>query len=211
MLPNLPDEAEVIFYDDASPDNSYQIIQHFQDTYSGSHIRLIRGQHNVGITQVRHLLLAASSADYIWFVDSDDLVATDAPARLLKILNRFTPDVVLFDYDVFYDDSGTLKSQESLSIAPSNTLLRNSGNLLYRIAILDGRHYFWNKVFRRALIHALPDLMIPAYEDITYTPMLLNQCETFYYLPVSLVHYRIWGQSIVQKMGLGQAYGIQAT
>ncbi|WP_239424167.1 glycosyltransferase family 2 protein [Snodgrassella communis] len=210
LLPDLPALTEVIFYDDYSPDNSLAVIRQYQQSYPNMNIRVLCGQKNLGITQVRQCLLQASHAEYVWFIDSDDRIERQAVDQIQAILNQYHPDVVLFDYDVFLDDCGKVKYHEHLSIAPANTLLHQRSGELYRFAIMDGKHYFWNKVFRRILVTDVSHFTIPAYEDIANTPTVLNQCQTYFYYPQTLVHYRIWPDSIVQKMSLKQAYGIEA-
>jgi glycosyltransferase involved in cell wall biosynthesis len=210
LLPKLPLNTEVIFYDDASPDNSIAIIEEFLLSYPCVQIRILRGNENIGLTRAREQLLRASNANYIWFVDSDDKVDSTVLAEILLILSQNQPDVLVFDYDVFYDGSNELKHHETLSFYPKNTLVHTSGKEIYRTAILDGRHYFWNKIFRRELIIGIVSYDIPAYEDIAYTPVLLSKCQSFYYLAQVVVHYRIRKDSIAQKLSLKQAYGLNA-
>ncbi|PIT62773.1 glycosyltransferase family 2 protein [Snodgrassella alvi] len=210
LLPKLPLNTEIIFYDDASPDNSIAIIEEFLLSYPCVQIRILRGSENIGLTRAREQLLRASNANYIWFVDSDDKVDSAVLAEILLILSQNQPDVLVFDYNVFYDGSNELKHHETLSFYPKNTLVHTSGKEIYRTAILDGRHYFWNKIFRRELIIGIVSYDIPAYEDIAYTPVLLSKCQSFYYLAQVVVHYRIRKGSIAQKLGLQQVYGLKA-
>nr|WP_255516777.1 MULTISPECIES: glycosyltransferase family 2 protein [unclassified Snodgrassella] len=210
LFSDLKALTEVIFYDDCSPDNSLSVIRKYQQSYPHVNIRILCGKKNLGITQVRQCLLQASHAEYVWFIDSDDLIEPQAVRQIRNILSEYHPDVVLFDYDVFFDGSGKVKYHEHLSVTPANTLLHQNNGELYRLAIMDGKHYFWNKVFRRTLVTDSCDFTIPAYEDIANTPIILNQCQTYFYYPQTLVHYRIWPDSIVQKMSLKQVYGIRA-
>lgn len=210
LLPNLPVNVEVIFYDDCSQDDSLAIIRKYQQIYPDAFIRVLCGQENKGITQVRQCLLHSTQAEYIWFIDSDDKVESLAVQQIMGILKQYRPDVLLFDYDVFFDNTGKLKSKEHLSIAPANTLLHQKNGNLFHLAIMDGKHYFWNKVFRRQLATKVCRFTIPAYEDIANTPSLLHECQTYFYYPQVLVHYRIWPNSIVQKMSPKQVYGIEA-
>lgn len=210
LLSELPLNAEIIFYDDASPDNSIAIVEEFMLLYPRVQIRILRGDENIGLTKAREQLLLASNANYVWFVDSDDKVNSAVLAEVLLILSRDQPDVLVFDYDVFLDGSNQLKHHETLSFNPKNNLVHTSGKEIYRTAILDGRHYFWNKIFRRELIIGIVSYDIPAYEDIAYTPILLSKCQSFYYLAQVVVHYRIRKDSIAQKLSLQQVYGLNA-
>ncbi|MDF7676939.1 glycosyltransferase family 2 protein [Neisseriaceae bacterium ESL0693] len=209
LLPQLTSEVEVIFYDDASPDESVTIIEKARQQWPQHALRLLRGARNIGLTRARAQLLAASQAEYVWYIDSDDRIEPTALSQIMSVLKQSEPDVVLFDYDVFYDGSGQIKQREHLNIAPTNSLAVNTGRL-YQMAVLDGKHYFWNKVFRRCVIAHIVAFDIPAYEDIAYTPILLNQCKNYYYLTKTLLHYRIRPDSIAQKMDIQQIYGLQA-
>lgn len=209
LLPQVTAEAELIFYDDASPDESVAIIQQAQMQWPQVAMRIVHGEHNIGLTGARRQLLSASQADYVWFIDSDDRIDSTAVGQILAVLNQYEPDVLLFDYDVFFDGSNQLKRCESLKMMPVNKLAANEGHL-YRMAILDGKHYFWNKVFCRQRIMDVVSFEIPAFEDMAYTPILLNQCQSYYYLSQTLLHYRIRQDSIAQKMSVQQIYGVQA-
>jgi glycosyltransferase involved in cell wall biosynthesis len=210
LLTDLPADMELVFYDDASTDDSLVLIQTFQKKHPCVPIRILQGSKNVGLTIVRSKLIDSTNAEYIWFVDADDKVESSLFDRILLILKCDKPDVLLFNYDVFYDKTEQIKYQEKLSFCPQNSLVHTSGKQIYRTAILDGKHYFWNKIFRRELIVDVVDYKIPAYEDIAYTPILLSQCRSFYYFAETVVHYRIRDDSIAQKMGVKQAYGIRA-
>lgn len=210
LLIDLPEDIEFIFYDDASTDDSLLQIQQFKKDYSYIPVRIIHGLANIGLTFARNKLLKAANSDYIWFIDADDIVESDYFKNILFILKDNKPDVLLFSYDVFYDKSLKIKSKEILSYCPKNTLVHCSSKQIYQTAIFDGKHYFWNKIFRRELIKDAVEYKIPAFEDIAYTPILLNHCKSFYYLNKTIIHYRIRSNSIAQKMDIRQAYGIYA-
>lgn len=210
LLPTLSSNTEIIFYDDASPDNSIAIIEEYLRIYNNAQLQILRGSENVGLTKARDYLLQASKAEYVWFIDSDDWVEGVALQKIISILSQNKPDVLMFDYDAFFDDSNKIKHSETLSFYPQNTLVRTSGKKIYRTAVRDGKHYFWNKIFRRNLIDKVVSYTIPAFEDIAYTPILLSKCQSFYYFAQVVVHYRIRKDSIAQKMSSMQLFGIKA-
>lgn len=210
LLPYVTEDMEIIFYDDASTDDSISIINKFSKIHPNASIKLIIGSENVGLTLARKNLLKSSCSKYIWFVDADDKLESSLFEQIKLILLEKNPDVMLFNYDVFYDKINKIKSIETLSFFPRNCLVKSSSDYIYCISILDGKHYFWNKIFKRELVYEVIDFHIPAFEDIAYTPILLNQCKNFYYLTETVVHYRIRSNSIVQKMSSNHAYGIKA-
>lgn len=62
---------EILVVDDASSDNTAQIIESLSS--QDSRIRLLRHQQNLGISSARNTAIGASRGDYIAFLDADDL------------------------------------------------------------------------------------------------------------------------------------------
>ena len=61
-------------------------------------IRLLRHAQNSGLSAARNTMLDAARGDYIWFLDSDDLLLPGSVRELQACLERFqTPDLVLCD------------------------------------------------------------------------------------------------------------------
>lgn len=210
LFSKLTLDVEVIFYDDASLDNSVSLIEKCLLNYPEVQVQIIHGRKNIGLTLVREHLLKATKADYVWFIDSDDRVESNYLEEIFLILRKKQPDIMVFDYDVFWDESQQIKHRETLSFYPKNTLVETSTKQIYRTAILDGRHYFWNKIFKRKLIENVVCFNIPAFEDIAYVPILMSKCKSFYYFPQAVIHYRIRKNSIAQKISLQQGYAIEA-
>ena len=202
-------EVELVFVNDASTDDALTKLQLWQQRHPALQIHIINLLQNEGIPAVRRKLWQASRGEYIWYVDSDDVVRSDALAEIMARLRANQPDVLLFDYAVFTDGESGKPKEEHLGL-PANKLLPNQRHLLYRQAVLDGKHYFWNKVFKRCVLANRIDFTIPASEDIAYSPIWLFYCRHFFYLPESLLSYRIHPTSVTQKMSVKQVYGLQA-
>lgn len=85
---------EVIFYDDASIDHTYELL-----TRSG--YLVIKGAVNMGAGYSRNQLAQAAKGDYIHFHDIDDLLAPDYLLKTAKIAEDTGVDVVLCNVDWF--------------------------------------------------------------------------------------------------------------
>lgn len=68
------DDYEVVVYDDASTDDS---VRRIKRKY-GQKVKVIQGKKNVGLGAGRNQLIKFASGDYIFFLDSDDLMAPGA-------------------------------------------------------------------------------------------------------------------------------------
>lgn|SRR3990167_988594 len=61
-------DFEVLVCDDASTDNTWQIVESFSD----KRIRFVRYQKNIGVISVRNIAIVDSRGDYIALLDDDD-------------------------------------------------------------------------------------------------------------------------------------------
>lgn len=83
---------EVIFIDDGTPDNSVEIIREYQKTYTN--IYLIQ-QQNAGQSVARNNAIKIASGEYVFFLDSDDLLPLDALSPLYKLAKETNSDVIV--------------------------------------------------------------------------------------------------------------------
>ena len=79
-------DVEIIVVNDGTKDDSMSIVNTFMQ--SNAIIRIIN-QKNQGLSQARNNGLKASSAEYVWFVDSDDYLKANAISyfRSISTLN----------------------------------------------------------------------------------------------------------------------------
>ena len=66
---------EVIVVDDGSTDDSYIICKEYENTFSN--FRLLT-QKNAGVSAARNKGLEISKGKWVWFVDGDDKISSEA-------------------------------------------------------------------------------------------------------------------------------------
>ncbi|MCX7140576.1 MAG: glycosyltransferase family 2 protein [Proteobacteria bacterium] len=81
-------DLEILVYDDAS---SYSAQNYLPENIP---VRVIRGEHNLGPSCGRNILLRESRAQYIHFHDSDDLFLPEWQAEVRRVLDQHQPDAV---------------------------------------------------------------------------------------------------------------------
>jgi len=91
--------CEVIVIDDASTDDSVEILKGF-----GNSIRLIRAPKNIGANAARNLGASFAAGDYLVFLDGDDLLAPWALSTY-KILVTATKPPILLSRLLYFEGS----------------------------------------------------------------------------------------------------------
>lgn len=95
---------ELIIVNDGTKDKSLEKIQDLVDKYDN--ITLVN-QENQGLSVARNNGMALAKGDYVWFVDSDDWISSDALKVLLPYLDGKN-DIVSFAYTKVTEDEETL-------------------------------------------------------------------------------------------------------
>ncbi|MGX6604350.1 bifunctional glycosyltransferase/CDP-glycerol:glycerophosphate glycerophosphotransferase [Micromonosporaceae bacterium Da 78-11] len=178
-------DFEIIAVDDCSPDASGAILAEY--AARDPRIRVVSAPVNLGLGRARNLGLEHAAGEYVWFVDSDDWLATGALAAVAVRLRDTDADVLLVGFDrVHWDgpvEAGS--ARQTLAEAPA----------VFSVAewprVLTVLHVAWNKVVRRELLVRSGFEFRPGwYEDVSFTYPVLLAAERIATLPRTCVHYR---------------------
>lgn len=96
------DEYEIIVVDDGSTDKSRDILDKYAEKYSNIEVF---HKLNGGVSSARNVALDIARGEYIWFVDGDDLVATNVLATIsAEIKKKNFPDILCISVKTFTND-----------------------------------------------------------------------------------------------------------
>lgn len=90
------DAFEILCVDDCSTDGTYAALLELQKAYPN--LRIIQNERNRGVSFSRNALIRESRGTYIWFVDPDDLLCTNAVPAFLEAAERQSADVLVGNY-----------------------------------------------------------------------------------------------------------------
>ena len=93
---SLPDEVIVI--NDGSTDNSFNMIKNYSDL---KYFKIFETK-NQGLGQTRNYGISLAKSDYIYFLDSDDIIENNFIYEMRKLINQYkNPDIILFSGKTF--------------------------------------------------------------------------------------------------------------
>lgn len=104
------DDVEIIALDDGSTDESARVIEQF-----APRVTCLR-QPNRGASAARNALLEKATADWLVFLDADDVLLPHAVQRALAIAERGKADVICADWRPLREIDGTWREGDPVSV-----------------------------------------------------------------------------------------------
>lgn len=91
---------EFLLIDDAGGDGSLAIIQEMQQSYSrGEDIRIISHSSNLGVSASRNQIIEEAKGEFLYFMDSDDIIADNAISILMQTIRHYEAEIVFGSYE----------------------------------------------------------------------------------------------------------------
>ncbi len=191
-------DIEYIFVDDASPDNSIEILRNILSKYPNrqKQVKIIVNQENKGVGVSRNIAIDNSSGEYIAFIDSDDYIELNSIEELFNFSILENADIVVFNMEIQYHDHSEIIS-DSVSADKDENLL----NILTE----KRSHNLCNK-FVKSNLYKMKECRIPnglnyqedfyVYVRLVYFAEIIRKMDKVFY------HYDFRNtESLTKKMG----------
>lgn len=194
-------DYELIIVNDGSTDNSLHIAERFAD--STPNITLI-SQPNGGLSAARNKGLSIAKGEYIWFIDSDDWIAKDSIATIIKVIDDCSPTIMMFyGANVKSDDETCAVKRLSQEIRGKYTGHDLFNNYKWETCV---PFYVYNREY---LINGKFCFMTGIYhEDNEFTPRILTLTDNIYVISKTLYYVYQNPNSITRTVNSKKAYDL---
>ena len=185
LLERQGDACEVIAVDDASTDNSLEILREYGREHSL--LRIETFPANRGVSAARNRGLELARGRYVLFVDADDRLQPDAVEALLRDADRYQPDIIFFQHRRITPE-GRLLTPPGV---PPERIFQLSDPLQYRVAFdcAAGNLMAWNGFYRRGALGDLRFQPFPNGEDVLFGVQAFCRARTLLISPRVLYDY----------------------
>ncbi len=172
-------DIEYIFVDDATPDDSMEILKTIVAQYPNKEVKFINKKKNEGLPQARRSGVTIASGDYILHVDSDDWIEPDMVETLYKHAQETDADMVCCGWTEEYVDHKEKKIPTPMSLSDYKE----------SILSLEMDAYVWSRLVKRDLYKNLQFPTFNMFEDFAITTQLLDNAHKITFVNRSLYHY----------------------
>lgn len=203
LLAQTVSDYEIIAVDDASTDNSLEILKSYGKKYPEK-IKVIASRQNLRQGGAKNLGIKAAAGEWIGIVDSDDWVSPEMYEKLLNKADETGADLVGCNYSLVYQHS-----METGKVVCSNQKdqLGILNDEKYRKIILDPGSMVI-KIYKRKMIvdNGLwyPEHMF--YEDNCMGPLWMLYCKHFEKVEEALYYYYQHDGSTVHGISEDRCY-----
>lgn len=170
-------EFELICINDASVDNTCEIIEAYDD----ERIRLLSNSSRKGAAYSRNKGIDNASGDYILFLDGDDLFEIDLIEKTLDTAIRNNADIVFFNYGHFDNESilGTYYSHRNEGFYTKYAQNTFSFRSFAEPEMLSDLSATCNKLYRRDYIvsNNIRFQDLPRQNDVLFSYVALLLCD----------------------------------
>lgn len=106
-------DYEIICVDDGSTDSSGKILSRYAK--ADPRVKIVT-QENRGLSGARNVGLDIASGEYVYFLDSDDKLRSDALEKLVRVAKAEKLDQVVFSASVFVDGAGSPELRKRVAV-----------------------------------------------------------------------------------------------
>ena len=127
ILDELTENDELVIVDDYSTDNSYNFIKNISD----SRINLTKNSQNLGINRTFQNAIKASSGDYIFLSDQDDIWIKGRVKTMIHALKKSNALLLVSNYKTLVNNKENFRKSK-IKEGGSKNILTNLNRIFFR-------------------------------------------------------------------------------
>lgn len=184
-------DYEILLVDDGSTDNSGKLCDHYAKQFPDI-VRVIH-KENEGLLLTRRRGLREAKGDWFINVDSDDYIAPDLLESVVSAIDRYHPDMVMYNFQ-YFTDAGEITSSK-LKIPNESVFNTDNKEQVYAYRLLSNDI---NSMCMKALKREIVDIDTDYHdcgirnmcEDAVQVLPLLTNAQTIIFLDSPFYQYR---------------------
>ena len=182
------ESLEVIFVDDASTDNSVNIIKEFSDNYKN--VKSIHLSENSGFAgKPRNVGIENATAPYLMFLDPDDVFLEDACKTLYDNITENDSDIASGNYNINRDNKIVRNDWSILKLNDGE--FRQAKNINEYFNFILATPSVWSKIFKREFVlrEKLEFLVGVPAQDLVFVSEALLKANGIRFINKAIVEY----------------------
>ncbi|MBB6500967.1 glycosyltransferase family 2 protein [Pedobacter cryoconitis] len=178
---------ELLFINDCSVDKSAELIRSFAEKWQNDkyiQVKLLEHEQNMGVAAARNTGLDQATGTYIYYVDADDSIETDAIEMAVQCALKNDADIVGFNWFLTFSNNKRRMNQSTFNTAWEAISLMLCGRMRWNL---------WLFLTKRSLYENNNIRFIPGNnmgEDLMVSIKLFSRAQRVIYLDKALYHYR---------------------
>ena len=195
------DDIEVLCINDGSDDGSLEILKEYQK--SDSRIVVV-DQENMGVAKTRNKALGMVSGNYVYFMDSDDVLDSNAFKKLYNNLKSNDSDFCIMKV-MFVNGEETYKFPAFDLDKEFSGVNFNKFTFTYKDVkshVLNDLFAPWLKMYKREFLMSSDDFTFPdikSYSDAPFHVKTFLKAKKISFVPEYLYYYKENDDSLVHS------------
>ena len=207
VLKQTYQNLEIILVDDGSTDNSGVICDESKSKYPQT---IVIHKENGGLSDARNAGIEIASGEYIYFLDSDDWLDSNAISTLLNFAIDNNCEIAQAGFYYAYDDY-LLYDNRKIGISQTPFVLNRDDAMIELIKNEYIKNFAWGKLYKSSLVKKYLFPKGKYFEDSYWQHLIVNETNNYGIIPTPLYYYRqressISGQFNIKSLDLLKGY-----
>ena len=186
------EDLEIILIDDASLDNSKEIIKKY--AHKDNRIKPIYSEVNQGVSKSRNMGLKLISGDYVMFIDADDYIIKDAVKIMVEKSIKYDSDLIDSNHLIIYKNKTFLEHKP----LKEDLVLGNKDNTEM---LLKGSYVTGKLISSKLIKGLLFDENLQRYEDLVFEHELKLRTNNYCLIKDVIYYYYQVEGSLINTLG----------